>query len=245
MVINGLSRAEIDRQINARIRVLGVYELRLERKLRAEIIRIWRAGGNLNVAVDIARSNLDSIFRDHYERTAQAIAEFDGEALEDAGSDSVVATVLGGLAAWYGLRAIFATNSVVDTEVDNIRSYARTLAEQGLSPAEIASLIIQRAPTQAAWRARFIAQEETSAVADETLERELRATGLEFKRKEWIDAGDGRVRETHAAADGQIVPFDGSFEVGGYLMPKPRDGSQGAPLSETARCRCVANYLTD
>jgi len=58
--------------------------------------------------------------------------------------------------------------------------------------------------------------------------------------KEWSAILDGRTRATHAAADGQKVPVNQKFIVGGYQADRPRDLS--LPIEETANCRCVAIY---
>jgi len=53
---------------------------------------------------------------------------------------------------------------------------------------------------------------------------------------------DRNSRESHMAADGQIVPNDKSFRVGGTSMEHP--GDPRAPLGEICRCQCqaVGNY---
>lgn len=59
-----------------------------------------------------------------------------------------------------------------------------------------------------------------------------------YKYKEWHTIMDGRERATHAIANGQIVPIDEPFIVGGYKMMFPRDVTYGAPPSEIINCRC-------
>lgn len=58
--------------------------------------------------------------------------------------------------------------------------------------------------------------------------------------KEWIATIDAKTRETHAAADLQIVENGKPFLVGGYAMQHPGDSSGGAPAEEIIQCRCCA-----
>jgi uncharacterized protein with gpF-like domain len=55
--------------------------------------------------------------------------------------------------------------------------------------------------------------------------------------KMWVAHHDDRVRASHAEADGQVVPVDGHFSVGGYPMTHP--GDRSAPPGETINCRCI------
>lgn len=59
-----------------------------------------------------------------------------------------------------------------------------------------------------------------------------------YRYKEWHTIMDGRERDTHAIANGQIVPIDEPFIVGGYKMMFPRDVTYGAPPKEIINCRC-------
>lgn len=61
----------------------------------------------------------------------------------------------------------------------------------------------------------------------------------------WDSSGDGRTRETHAAANGKEVIHGQPFTVGGYPMLYPGDSSLGAPASETINCRCVIRRKID
>jgi hypothetical protein len=58
--------------------------------------------------------------------------------------------------------------------------------------------------------------------------------------KEWVAILDRRTREAHVRADGQRVPVNEPFQVGGELLQFPRDprGSAGNVIN----CRCVAVY---
>ncbi|MCD6506454.1 hypothetical protein J7M22_07480 [Candidatus Poribacteria bacterium] len=56
-------------------------------------------------------------------------------------------------------------------------------------------------------------------------------------KKRWVSAHDPRVRPSHARADGQIVPWDKPFLVGGHKAMYPRDPR--LPPEESVNCRCV------
>lgn len=55
--------------------------------------------------------------------------------------------------------------------------------------------------------------------------------------EEWLATNDARTREDHTDADGQVVPVDESFEVGGVYMSHP--GDPGAAIGQIANCRCT------
>lgn len=56
--------------------------------------------------------------------------------------------------------------------------------------------------------------------------------------KEWINAGDFRVRTSHAFAHGQKRRVDEHFIVGGSRLMYPHDPA--GPASETVNCRCIS-----
>lgn len=63
-----------------------------------------------------------------------------------------------------------------------------------------------------------------------------KSMGLNLQ-KEWLATLDGRTRHDHSMADGQRVPLDGKFTVGGYKMKYP--GDMSAPGWLVYNCRCT------
>jgi len=58
----------------------------------------------------------------------------------------------------------------------------------------------------------------------------------------WSTTMDGRERESHAAMDGQVVPFGQTFVSGlGNHLRYPGDPS--APAEDRINCRCSKRYL--
>ncbi len=68
--------------------------------------------------------------------------------------------------------------------------------------------------------------------------------GIKSKKK-WVATKDLRTRHDHGMADNQIVDYDQPFDVGGYKMMFPGDGSLGAPGHELYNCRCTVVNATD
>lgn len=60
--------------------------------------------------------------------------------------------------------------------------------------------------------------------------------------QEWIATRDARTRDSHASADGQIVPVGDPFVVAGYSAAYP--GDPALPASQTVNCRCAVAFLT-
>ena len=87
-------------------------------------------------------------------------------------------------------------------------------------------------------RSETIARTETISASNQASMFGARATGLDLD-KEWIATRDGRTREDHADADGQRVPLDQPFVVGGVEMDTP--GTSGDP-AEDINCRCTQGY---
>lgn len=62
--------------------------------------------------------------------------------------------------------------------------------------------------------------------------------------KRWVSQRDEKVREAHDEADGQEVPVDEPFTVGGELLMYPGDTSLGATAKNIINCRCYIVLFT-
>lgn len=90
-------------------------------------------------------------------------------------------------------------------------------------------------------RAVNIAKTEANVILDHAEYAEAIKNG--FTHKMWNTIMDGKERDTHAEANGQVVPIGTPFEIGGVLMMHPGDGSLGAGADEIANCRCSSTYF--
>ena len=89
-------------------------------------------------------------------------------------------------------------------------------------------------------RAELVARTETTgafnAATLEAARVQEKTLGITLE-KAWVCTIDGRTRDDHFAADGQRVPLDGVFLVGGHEMRYP--GDKNAPVEQIANCRCA------
>lgn len=112
---------------------------------------------------------------------------------------------------------------------------------QGLGVDATARLIREKAGGQmSSLRAAIIARTETHAAATFGGDAAVEATGVQGIKREWMSVHDARTRESHAAADGQLVAMDEPFRVGGASLMRP--GDPAGPPEEVIMCRCVVGY---
>jgi hypothetical protein len=203
----------------------GDVDLGTLRSIRAEVGP--RMGGFAN--------DLEVVFREHGEQSAEA-----GRAIAarrqslDIAFDTVPRRTLAQLDDW----ATTASEYVADSMEAEITNYLRGAHEEGLSVDEVADqfqdeLVEGRIKDS---KADQLARDNTVAPSNAGNHSALRdAEGI--VGEEWIDTSDGRTRDTHAAAGGQVVAVDQPFVVGGYRAEHPGDPS--LPPEEFTRCRCT------
>lgn len=85
-------------------------------------------------------------------------------------------------------------------------------------------------------RARRIAMTETAAAYGAGREEAMQQAGIQYKR--WLTSGGDNVRGAHAEANGQTVPVDQPFEVGGEQLMFPGDDAGSA--ENVINCHCVS-----
>lgn len=54
---------------------------------------------------------------------------------------------------------------------------------------------------------------------------------------------DNHERESHAEANGMVVPIDNPFELAGGALMHPHDYSLGCSEDELINCRCSVEYF--
>lgn len=111
---------------------------------------------------------------------------------------------------------------------------------QGKSINGIAASLIKDVPNMnrtSAVRAARTACTEAENAGRQAAAEELEEMGV-IMGKRWVATPDARTRPEHAHADGQIVPCDEPFEVGGEKLMFPGDGSLGASGWNRYNCRC-------
>lgn len=85
-------------------------------------------------------------------------------------------------------------------------------------------------------RLELISRTETLRASNSSSHELMKEWGV--PRKEWLATLDPpRARENHMAMNGEVVPMDEPFDVGGVKMMYP--GDPDAPIDETANCRCT------
>lgn len=138
--------------------------------------------------------------------------------------------------------ALDRATSISGTTVNQMRSIINTGLVEGLGTTEIAKDITEKIPTISSYRANTIARTETHTASNYANEMAATETGLSLK-KEWVAFIDGRERDAHREADGQVVARDEDFTVGGEDLAYPGDPSGSA--ENTINCRCVALYFEE
>ena len=124
---------------------------------------------------------------------------------------------------------------VNDVTLNRIRQTLQQGIDQGLGIEKIARMMEQSNAVNRI-RARVIARTEIISASNAGSDLGARSTGLNL-RKEWLASIDGREREDHAIANGQIVGMDEDFIVGGEQAKYPGDPRLSA--GQVIQCRCV------
>ncbi|MCP4147900.1 MAG: hypothetical protein GY757_09125, partial [bacterium] len=113
--------------------------------------------------------------------------------------------------------------------------------EEGRSNQDLANSLVEKKIANKS-RAKLIARTETHGCANNGIFEMMNSTKMTLE-KEWLTAGDARVRSRsfdHSGADAERVHMDANFEKTGEPLMYPGDpfGSAG----NVCRCRCGTLY---
>jgi len=148
------------------------------------------------------------------------------------------------VAAWihnYGAQQI---TQIVDTTIMDVQRVIDNGLRDGLGELDIADAIRAVAPVKSASRAQTIARTETHYASQQNALNTVRAIGGKEPRKRWVSSMDERSRSDHIRANGQTVPLDQPFIIGGIELDTPGDQMAGAPR-QTINCRCIVVFVYD
>lgn len=140
---------------------------------------------------------------------------------------------------WAASNAAAKVTQIADTTRKQISRIIESV--EGSSVDDVARAITNRISSIGRARAAVIARTEIHTASNAANTMGANATDV-VRRKEWIAASDGRTRESHAIANGQVVERDEKFQVGAANLAFP--GDPEGPAMETVQCRCVLGWQT-
>lgn len=212
---------------------------------------ISRLEGNRGRRVLEQRANADDIFDRHHwlnDTFDEVLGLF--EAVTGAGF-SRMAQMFGidfDLEAPYAQKFIASranqlAGQVTDTTYGAIKDALAAGVQEGESIPQIADRVRNVFDVASTSRSEMIARTEVnSAYGGST-----RLAGDQLPQDvlggyEWVSTRDARTRDDHAAADGQVIVQDATFDVGGEPLQYPGDPSGSA--DNVINCRCTLISLT-
>jgi hypothetical protein len=135
-------------------------------------------------------------------------------------------------------QAIKTAKQMKKTRLDEINQLRLTSIQetQDISDKELSRIVNASLERLAKNGSRLSASNMIVFAAEATKSLLIKSKGT----KKWRTMRDSRVRQTHNAADRQVVSADDKFEVGSDFLMYPRDPS-GSSI-EIMGCRCVCEY---
>ena len=123
------------------------------------------------------------------------------------------------------------TQKIVEDKINKGR-------EENLDNEEIATSLKEEMDDEA--RMLMIAETEVGVAIGFAL-NEVANRASKHYHKEWVSMTDEKTREDHKQANGQIVPAEASFDVGGEAMDHPRSSTGSA--RNVINCRCSMRMI--
>jgi len=132
-------------------------------------------------------------------------------------------------------RVAFFSKRINEETARALTEQIRQALQEGEDILRIAERITDVYDQATGFRSLRIARTEVISASNRGALAAYEAGGAQSKQ--WVTAGDEHVRETHQAAEGQIVGLHQKFVVGGALLDHP--GDPGGPPEEIINCRCT------
>ena len=149
------------------------------------------------------------------------------------------------------IRATMQIGDIAESLTRQVNNDILSRFSAGEDRDSIAKAVRDQAPAISKARAATIARTETHGSAMSALAAALAykgqrgQRGVTVKFKEWLSAGDDRVRPAHKTMNGTRIRAEEVFQTDDGPMRFPGDDTLGASLSGLANCRCTILYSTD
>jgi hypothetical protein len=138
------------------------------------------------------------------------------------------------------------SEGITDTTRELIKAILQQATEEGRGYDWIVEQLTSGSNDLTRNRSRLIARTETVTATNHAAYFAAAKTGL-LMVKQWLSAGDNRVRLDHEIVNGNKIGFDDYFQVGTnrMLLPGARVQENGLPTDagEVCNCRCNVLYI--
>jgi len=134
-----------------------------------------------------------------------------------------------------------ALDSVNDVNYEQIRGILSEGYQRGASIGDITKEIRAEYKHMREFRPARIARTEMTGVVNGGSFAGYKQAGI--GKKEWLASLDANTRDTHAMADGEVVPINKPFTRTGWPIQYP--GDPNAPAGEIVNCRCTIMPVVD
>lgn len=135
-------------------------------------------------------------------------------------------------------RANFVAEKINESTATLLQDALNEGIKNGESISDIAKRVDNIYSFSGDFRSKRIAQTEIIGATNEGQLKAYDEAGI--KQKEWLTAGDEKVRDSHSTMNGQVVDLHQSFTSGfGAKLQYPGDRSVGVDPSEVINCRCT------
>ncbi|TXH50824.1 MAG: phage portal protein [Desulfurellales bacterium] len=183
-------------------------------------------GFNHQLEIDLAKQTILPLIRDILKRAGMEAKELAGSSFPFVLSQRIE--------SFLDQRSGVFANSINETTFEKLKSEFKASLEAGESRQDLVKRIRGVYEGYDETRARTIARTEVHGATQTGTFEGYKQAGI--KTKIWVAVGDAQTRDAHLAADGQEVPFDMPFNVGGEALMYPSDPHGSA--ENTVNCRC-------
>ncbi len=125
---------------------------------------------------------------------------------------------------WVARHAAESVKTILDTQIESMRTLIAKGVEDGLSTPQIAKVIRQFYTDNASFLAMRVARTETAMSAGYGQSEAARQMGADSRR--WLSSRDDRVRSDHQAMDGETVGINDKYSNGMSFVGDPAGGPE-------------------